>query len=150
MQNKQIALVTLLVVAAFSIGKYSGPAETQTKEVERIVYRDRIVEDEKRDIDTVIRETLLPDGTKVKETTIKDRTETQRDTATEIDKSRMVETKITNRPGWRLGAIYKPEVRGFQDGSYGVIVERRLFSEVYLGVTGASDRTLGLTVSFGF
>lgn len=148
--SKQLAAAVGLVALSFAAGVYFGPKKVETKEVEKIVYRDRVVESKKKDTVTRTKETQLPDGTKIKETIKDEKSESTKDSQSELRHDKFLERKTESRPDWRIGAVYKPTLPGIQGEVYGVTIERRVIAEIYLGVTAATDRTAGLVVSIGF
>lgn len=148
--DKKYWIPAVLVVLAFCIGRFTGPAKVQTKEVEKVVtHKDESI-DKNQDVTTTTKETRLPDGTIIKETTQDKKTETvtkrQSDSQTEIQKTQSVES----RPGYQVGAIYQPAIINFQKASYSIILERRIISELYMGVSVSSDKTVGVVISIGF
>lgn len=145
MDNKRPILAGIIIaVISFSVGKFSTPAKVETKEVEHIVYKDRVVVDEKKDVVTRTKETEMPDGTKVKETVTEDKSASHSDASQALDRDLEITSKTENRPDWRIGATYSRE------GVYGAVIERRLLSEIYVGVIGSSDSRVGVIVSVGF
>jgi hypothetical protein len=148
--KKQIAVAILLLAVAYSIGRFSTPAKVEVREVEKVVYRERVKKDEDRRSTRNTRETRLPDGTVIKESvrTIDRRTvtDTSREGSSQIERSQVTE----NRPGYRIGIQYVPPIANFQPQRYGLYVERRLFAELYLGLAVDSNKTIGASVSIGF
>lgn len=134
MKNKKNLIVIAMLVASFALGRFSSPKSVQTLEKENVNKNVNVVETTK--------ETRMPDGTVITEK----RKEKETSTQTEKVSSKTVE----NRPSYRVGLIYEPAIKDFQEASYGVILEKRLFSELYVGVTVDSEKTIGLTVSLGF
>ncbi len=147
---KQILLLVAICVVSFGAGLYFGPKEVETKEVERVVYRDRIIKDVNSDIVTRTKEITMPDGSVVRDTITEDRSRTRTDTKRDEVKETIKERKETRRPDWRVGAIYKSAIQNHQEVGYGVLVERRIVGEVNVGVLGLSDRSFGLVISVGF
>ena len=139
---KQAALALVFGAVCFSAGRFLSPAKVETKEVEKIVYRERT--DTTKSVDK--RETTLPDGTRIVET----RTDTKRikDKSADIETSK--ETVTTNRPDWHISASMYQSLLLTGQYSYSLSVERRLFSEVYFGVYATSEKQVGLSVGIGF
>lgn len=121
---KQLIILILVAVAAFSSGRFFGPTKAETKEVEKIVYKERV--DINRHVDK--KETLLPDGTKITETS----TTTKKTSDKSIDQQKEKLTLIENKPNWSAG-LYKS-----QDGYLGT-VDRRILGSVFLGVYGRTS-----------
>lgn len=143
MNNWKVYLIGLvLLVIAFSAGRFSAPAKIETKQVEQSeshTTRDQNVVE-------VTRETKAPDGTIIKET----RKETQTTATRETEIKKVSSTSIDIRPSYRVGVLYEPAIRGFQGVSGSLLVERRLFSEVFIGASYSSNKTIGLILSLGF
>lgn len=150
MQVKYIVGALVALVLAFCAGAFLGPRKTEIREVEHVVYRDRVVTDLTHDTSSRTKETVMPDGTKVKETIVEDRRRSRTEAEREAERTRILEKKTESRPSWRLGAVYKPPVLGLTREGYGVIIERRIVGEIYLGAAAFNDRTLGITLSVGF
>jgi hypothetical protein len=127
---------------SFSIGKFSSQSQTDTKQTEKI--------DEKKVTDTVRvtdkKETTLPDGTKIVETN----TTTERKTNSDKISGSSKETKTENRPNWRVNVLYFPFIASVQDTKYTVDIQRRILSQIYLGVAATSDKQIGVSIGIGF
>ncbi len=122
----------LILVCAFAAGRYSGPKSVETKEVEKIVYKDRIVKDEKTKTHSERRETILPDGTKIREI-IRDRgTESKTDTNREYSQEKSKETKTVSRPDWSIGVYSNRE---FFAGT----LDRRILGALWVGIHARSE-----------
>lgn len=129
MKSNHYKFIVLLLVVAFCAGRFSGPKTIETKEVEKIVYKDRIVKDEKTKLRSERRETTLPDGTKIREI-IRDRdTETRTDTKREISEEKSKETKQGNQSTWSIGLYTNRE---FLAGT----LDRRILGGLFLGIYG--------------
>lgn len=150
MKLKKYGLAGLILVAAFSIGRFSAPKKVEIKEVVKEVVRESSHVDRNQNLVEIVKETRMPDGTVVRETRKEKETSTQtgrqRDSSTSRESSHTVEV----RPSFRVGGVYQPAIKGFQSDGYGLILEKRLFSELYVGVLAQSDKTVGLTLSLGF
>ncbi len=106
-----------LLVGAFSAGRFSAPLKVETRDVERVVFKDRVVEkvvtvEAKAKTRIVYREReTKPDGTVTERE--HERTDTKTDTTKTDDKDRVVEGKTdhervtvtTLRPSWRVGVL---------------------------------------------
>ena len=143
MENyKKYLAVAGLLVLAFLGGRYSSPARTELEKTSQT----EVSQNKNQDVVEIIRETHKPDGTIIKET--RKEKETSIQTQKETSKSL---TQITeNRPLYRLGVLYEPPIKGFQDQNYSGMIERRLFSEFYAGISVSSQKTVGVVLSFGF
>lgn len=141
-----IVLSIILVL----IGRFTAPTKVETRVVERVVTRETENTNRNQNVIETTKETRLPDGTVVKETRKEKETSSQKERHSETDKTSIATKSIETRPSYRVGVLYEPAIKTFQDTSYSVILEKRLFSELYLGVAGGSRRTIGVTLSIGF
>ena len=101
MKYKTIAMISIvLALGGYAVGRYLQPPEVVTKEVEKI----KEVEVVKRDVKTIIKEVVRPDGSKETVTTIdestRENTRRQTDTAKEV-------TVAPAKPQWKAGATVK-------------------------------------------
>lgn len=131
---KQVGVMVVIAAVSFSAGKFFSPAEVVVKEVEN----------KKTDTtrDTKKKETVLPDGTRIIETD----TTTKRTT----DSNKAKDTTVTNRPAYRVNAIYFPKVGQFQDQNGILDIQKHMFGELYLGVSVSTQKTIGVSISIGF
>ncbi len=138
---KLYALACALLISAFLAGKFSvNSAQSKSSEqTQKVVNIDQNVVE-------VTKETRSPDGTVVKETRKEKETITQRSSET----SKVSSQTIDSKPSYRVGVLYEPAINGLQKESGALIVERRLFSELYLGVSVSSNKTIGIGLSLGF
>lgn len=150
MNQKLVITVIVIAAVAFALGRFSSPKKMEVKEVEKIVYRDRETKEKDQNVKEVEKETRLPDGTVIKEKTKIKETQSRTLTETESQKDQRSEKRIENRPSWRIGLSYEVPYRDVQEVHYSLILERRLFGEVYFGGIISTDRTVGLMLSFGF
>lgn len=146
---KFLGLAGLACLISYSAGRFTSPAKVETIEVERVVYKDRVVKDTEKDVTTKTKETTLPDGTKIKETTKEDKSKSKSERESSAASEIIKEMKTENRPNWRVAGIYSPALPN-QETTYGLTIERRIVGEVFLGVTASTDKTVGLVLSFGF
>jgi len=124
------ALACAIVFAAgYQLGKKDAP--TKIEQVERIV--------EKRDLVTVTKEVTRPDGTKEKETTVTDKTKTEQKSET------TVQNKLHD---WRASGMVGIGVNAMP--MYGVSIERRIISNVFVGAWGLTNATVGVSVGLEF
>lgn len=139
---KQLAAVLVFGAVCFSAGKFLSPAKVETKEVEKIVYKERTDTTKRTDK----KETIHPDGTRVIETV----TDTKRtkDRSADIEKSK--ESVTTNRKDWLVTIGYAPATYAYGVQSYTLSIQRRMFSEVYLGAYVTTEKQIGLSVGIGF
>jgi hypothetical protein len=136
------AIAMALLIIAFSVGRFSAPKSVQTKETETT----HIDQNKDQDVVETSKETKLPDGTVIIEK--REEKETKVQTVTNIEKQTTQTVEV--RPSYRVGVSYDPPIKGFQDTLYSVTIEKRLFSEFYIGLTGNSRHELGISLSLGF
>lgn len=139
---KKVGVLIVVALAFYSIGRFTGPTKIEVKEVQKVVYKERV----RRDRETSERETHRPDGTVVKERETRTVTDRNRDVDSETSK----ETKTTSRPNWRINGGYIPAIQNFQETRYQLGIERQIIGEIYAGVIATSDKTVGVTISIGF
>lgn len=133
MKNTIIALIVGLLLGG-GLGTFLFP---QTKE--------KIVEVEKevvvKDVVTVTKVITRPDGTKEELVTVTDKTKENK-TATS--------TKTVAKSTWHASIGAKSKIDRLQIDIYTVQVEKRIIGDLFLGVTGSTDKTVGLTVGLEF
>lgn len=143
MNYKTIAAISIvLALGGYAVGRYLQPPEVVTKEVEKI----KEVEVVKRDVKTIIKEVVRPDGSKETVTTIdestRENTRRQTDTAKEV-------TVAPAKPQWKAGATVKASLTNVLP-VYGVQIERRILGPFYVGVQGWTDSTVAVGISMEF
>lgn len=175
-----LGAVLLAAGLGFSAGAFFGPERVETREVEKLVYRDLAVEDltrglafvktevreVRRDVVTVI--TVTPDAGTT--TTVTDRSvertgeaealrvEEQRIVYRDRDVERRVEVErsVTVRPDWAVGGLVgatwkEPALRlGDTPLVLGVTAERRIVGGVWLGLWGTTQGAGGVSVKGEF
>lgn len=168
MKYALIALGVLLALAgAFSAGRFSAPLQVETKEVERVVYKDRevvkvVTVQAKAETKVVYRDRVIyRDGT-ITEREV-ERTDTKTDTKTNTDRvatrdtiaERWSESKTTLRPDWRVsvlaGASLQPPALTIAGPLVlGVEVNRRIAGGLWLGVWATTYGAGGASVAVEF
>lgn len=161
----------LALAGAFVGGRFSAPLQVETKEVERVVYKDRevvkvVTVEKAAKVETkiVYRDRVITkDGTiterEVEKTATKTDTEKNGKTDTVATKEgesvKWLETKTTLRPDWRIavlvGASFQtpalqiagPLVLGFE-------VDRRLVGGLYIGLWGTTYGAGGASIGLEF
>ncbi len=141
----------LLAASSFAVGRYSA-AGPDVREVERIVYKDRVVEKivevkvkQAAEVKIVYREkTTKPDGTTVERTAERTDTKTDEKTDTKTDTERTAEgtrdverVVIAQKPDWRVGALVGADVAFNPLAAsllVGVQVERRIAGPFSVGI----------------
>jgi hypothetical protein len=147
---KQYGAMIAVAVAAFSVGRFTGPTKIQIKEVEKTSTKQSQTTNQDKKQSRTIKETRLPDGTVIKETRVDKETSTETKTKSASSKETSKEETRESRPSYRLGVIYWPNLKGVQLDNYAVTLETRIVSELYAGVVAGLDKTIGLSVSLGF
>jgi hypothetical protein len=147
---KMYGAIAVVVCGAFFVGRVSGPARVETKEVEKIVYRER--SDEKKDVTTSMRvkEITMPNGEVVKETIVDTHESSDKSVAIDLHKDTEKQTITNNQPDWFLSLTYEPPLIGWQSEQYTMTLSRRLFSTIYVGASASTDRSIGVTIGIGF
>lgn len=153
----------VLVVVSGAVGRFTAPSKVVEKEV--IKYQDRIVEKIVKDTDTkknndkvlVKTETIKPDGTKIVETKLVDKstTETVKNSTTNSDKESSTETSKEKTTEYKKDSILislgvKTNLDNFPNLSYGIMVNKRILGPVYAGAFGFTDKTVGLNLGISF
>lgn len=132
-----IRLALAVVLAALALGLWAGKTYfpvTKTEQVEKEVVR--------KDIVTVTKEVVRPDGTRETETTVVDKTKEQKD-------SRSTVSVATSKPDWHVSAsISRESLIG--PNIYAVTVERRVLGPFSIGLTANTQQTIGLVVGMEF
>ena len=124
--NIIIATACLLLGAILGVKFFPDIKEKQV-EVEKIV----------KDIVTVTKIVTKPDGTKEQTTTTTDKT-----------KENKSSTLITLKPNWHAGIGTHTDASGTL--SYSVSAERRILSNLFLGISLNTNKTAGATISVEF
>jgi len=135
--NKSLKSLLVLIAigaAGYGVGRYLQPA--------KIVEVEKVVEKERKSVETVVKEIIRPDGTKETQTTKKEVTNKERDT----DKSKTIEA---SKPQYFIVAGY-----GLTQNAYTLNANRRILGNIYAGVYGTyselSKVNAGLTVGYEF
>jgi hypothetical protein len=147
---KKYAVVLALMVVSFSAGKFFGPKSVQTTETEHVETTTNQNTNKNQNYIETKKETRQTDGTVIIETRKEKETTTQTTRETNTETAKTSETLVESRPSYRVGVGYEPAIKGFQNVTYAVTVEKRLFADIYMGISGSSRRTIGLTLSLGF
>jgi hypothetical protein len=156
-----------LLVAAFAVGRFSS-REPDVRDVERIVYQDRVVEkvvtvtvkEEAKRVVIYRDRVIKPDGTRIEREVEKTETDTKiADTRTgekvdtregTKDREHVVTSPL---PQWRVGALVGVGLRVdpfVLVPAYGAHVERRIAGPFFVGVWGLHTGTAGLSLSLEF
>lgn len=162
MIRERVAVAVAVVVvgaAGFAAGRFSAPLRVDVREVDRVVYRDRIVTVKgKTETKIVFRDRIVtPDGT-VTERSVErstSREDSKRDLERTGETERRTETVTTARPGWRVGvlagaSLQPPAVPLAGPLVLGVQVERRITGGLSAGAWANTSGAAGAIVSLEF
>ena len=132
---KLIGIYTLVIVAlSVGITKRLWPTiQSSTKIEEREVV--------KKDVQTVIKEVVRPDGTKETITTIVDKSKE--------NSSKSLQQLITKKNDWFVAAGAEMKLKDMQP-VYKLEVNRRVLGDIFVGGTVNTQGSLGLQVGFTF
>jgi hypothetical protein len=128
---KVVTHLAALMVGGLLVWKYGNYGKHTVKE--KVVYKDRI--------NTVVKEVITerPDGSRV----------TKRET-TKAETSKTKATKAESKPTkkrWAVGIQHELLV---PDGATQLSVQRRVFGDIYAGVYGSTNGSVGLSVTILF
>lgn len=142
---KKYRSIAILLIITFALGRFSSPQKTEIKEVEKVVYKER--SETKRDVKRTVKkkETINPDGSKTIETETETDSSTRKNVDKSLDSEKSKHTKTESRADWYLVGMYQPDIQ-----MYGLGIQRRIISEVYLGAYAFQDRTYGISIGVGF
>ena len=154
-QVKEILAGVVVVIAAFAIGRYTGP-----EKVKIITKTVTIATDTKTDDETTqdhkkvtIIEITKPDGTDTKTTTVVDDTDSQ-DKSVDTSKTTTDESQTTEitkgSPKILVSALAARNLSNFATPIYGGMVSKSILGPVTIGAFGLSDKTVGLSLGLMF
>jgi hypothetical protein len=153
LENKyvKIGLLSLVLLGVgYGAGKFSNPAKVITKtEIKEIVKIVEVVK-EKKDVKTIIKVVTRPDGTKEEETTIVDNTTTDTNTNTDISKESKNETITTRDIGLSVQALALAKFNDINNREYGVLIKKRIISNISGSILVTDKKTIGLAVGLDF
>lgn len=159
--------VVLALAGAFSAGRFSSPEKVRTLEVEKIVYRDRVVEkvvtQKAKAVDRVVYvdRVVTPEGEVREKRTTRTLTDAREtvDAAKTLESSgessRRAESLTTARPDWRVGVLVgaslrEPLVPVAGPLVLGASVERRIVGGLSAGAWVNTVGAAGASVSLEF
>lgn len=151
---KKILILILVLALGAGIGRYLAPTKIIEKEVIKEVIKEVKVEDKdiKKNKVTIRIVTEKPDGTKVTETKIFDKSEIEITTKSEIDKVTVVEKeKITEfrKDEYMISLAAKTPLTS-PTITYGLIVHRRMLGPIWIGVGGFLDTSVAGSIGLTF
>jgi len=162
-----IAVAVLALAGAFSAGRFSGPAKVETRDVEHVVYKNKIVEKivtvkEAAKVVTVWRDRVTsPDGTVTDHTIEKSATDSKVSVtdntarSATLDDKRDTSTVVTNLPRWRIslgvgGSLVQPLVPISGPLVIVTSAEYRIIGGLSAGIWLNTVGAAGVLVSFSF
>lgn len=142
MNNLKLAILTIILcLLSFVGGKYSSPEKIKTVEVVKII---KEKETEKEQVVTK-KEVINKDGSKTIETRIESKEKSKELVKSESKK----ETEIQNRSEYRLGLVYVPSISGVQDKNIIVEIQKKIVSDIYIGLSVSEKKEIGLSINIG-
>lgn len=139
MNTKAILLASfVLLFVGFLGGRYLAPP----KEITKIEVEEREVI--RKDIQTVIKEVVRPDGTKETTTTTTDNSVEKKDRKSEMLVQKQAEKQ------WLISAGASRASFTQQDTLYQVMAQRRVLGPVFAGVSVSTDKQVGLVLTAEF
>ena len=163
--------VLLLVAGAFSVGRFSAPLQVETKEIEKVVYKDRVQVVEKivevkgkTETKIVYRDRVITKDGTVTEREV-EKTATKEDTTKRSDGERWethegsgtreTVSTVTLRPNWRVGllagaSLREPFVQLAGPLVLGASVEYRIVGGLSAGLWINTVGAAGLSLSLEF
>lgn len=134
MTKRNIAIAAIVcAVLGYSFGRYAQPTKVETVEVTKEVV--------KRDVVTVVKEVVRPDGTKETETTTTDKTTETSNTSNSTKTAQRSAYKVNVMAGY-LSDKGKTE--------YGIMVQKNFMGPISLGAYATTEKTVGVTVGLEF
>lgn len=159
------ALVVLLGLS-FSAGRFTAPVKTDVREVEKVVWKDRVVEKvvtkRAKAVDRVVYvdRVVLPSGEVREKTSTRTLTDARElvdsgKTSESAGKAESSSSSTTVRPDWRVGALAgaslrEPLVPIAGPLVIGAHVERRIIGPFTVGVWGLTSGAFGVSATGEF
>lgn len=159
------------LAAAFSAGRFSAPRKVETRDVEHVVFKDKIVEvvktvevKAKAETKVVYRDRVTTKDGTVTEREV-ERTDTKEDTKRDTDSrrdedrykitERIIARTVTLQPDWRVHLLagvtmQDPALRLTGPLVLGVQVDRRIAGGMSFGVWGNTFGAAGVALSLEF
>jgi hypothetical protein len=136
--NWKVVVGILIIVVAFSFGRYTAPTKVETKTV--------TVEVEKVKIDRnrIVIEKTNKDGSKIKIT--RSSSMTDRNTQTSQQSTKLVE----NKSSLNISALAGVDVTKPTGIVFGAHVSKQLIGPVSIGVFGLTNKTVGASIGLSF
>jgi hypothetical protein len=153
LENKyvRIGLLSLVLLGVgYGAGKFSNPAKVITKtEIKEVV---KVVESkqQKKDVNKKIVVITRPDGTKESTTTIEDKTVTDSNKTIDVSKESKSETITTRDLGLSVQALALAKFNDINNREYGVLIKKRIISNISGSILVTDKKTIGLAVGLDF
>jgi hypothetical protein len=161
--SKYIVIIIILLAASFMAGRSTTPTKTKTVIEEKVAEKEVVkfvevqAKTEKKDVETVVIETISPDGTVRKETKIVDKTVFEEQKKIDLDKQ-AEQTRISKREEitkrssfeWMVSLMVSAKENNISEQNFGVHVQRRVIGPFYLGVYGEQNKGVGLSIGGAF
>lgn len=149
---KKYVVISIIVLLAFVAGRYSGPSEVKTIEVEKIVEVTKESSDKKEIGFIHENEIKRPDGT-IETKRIKiyaNQNLTKKEQNSSKVNTKVAETKTL--PEHQIGVLYRLYSKTDKRDSYIFTYQKRIVSSIYFGgyVKPDSQLEYGLLLSVGF
>jgi hypothetical protein len=139
MNTKAILLASFVLLSVgFLGGRYLAPP----KEITKIEVEEKEVI--RKDIQTIIKEVVRPDGTKETTTTTTDNSVEKKDRKSETLVQKQAEKQ------WLISAGASRASFTQQDTLYQVMAQRRVLGPVFAGVSVSTDKQVGLVLTAEF
>lgn len=145
MNIKYLGAAAVALIVSFSLGRYSKPAVVKTQEVEKVVYKDRVVTVISKDVNTKTVTTKKPDGTVITEIDRTDRSKINQTNNITDTTSVSLKSEQQSLPSWLISGEYSLGM----PQHYGLTVEHRLFSSLYVGAGYRTDGTISAVITIG-
>jgi len=152
MNTKYIAIAAVVLATTFAVGRFSVSKKIEIKEVEKIVYQEKIVKDKEIARHKTSTTTKSPDGTETTTTTEDTKLDTHSDTQTDIakdtEKSR-IETPMNI--GMRFDVLAGLDVTNPAGGYlFGVHVSKQLIGPINFGIWALTNKTVGISAGLQY
>jgi hypothetical protein len=158
--GKKIAAIAVALVLGAAAGRFAGPTKvvtkTEIKEVVKEVEKKTSETNKRNDKVVIVVETVLPDGTRRKETKIVDRGTITIDASSSSETDRTTETKTEKvveraRDGVIVYGLAGARLSDWTSGpEYGGGVQARVLGPFWLGAYGTTKTSVGLTLGVSF
>ena len=164
--GKKAIIVVLVIIVSSGLGYFAKPSKVEVQYRDKLVYKDRevikevikVVKEVRKNVVTVVKEVKAPDGTVTKETRTEDKTEVTDNRDTNLDKKKESEStkesehsKVTiNDSGLSLQALALSRLNDLNNREYGLLVKKRIISNVSGTILFTHKSTVGLAVGIDF